>query len=63
IVQVNDLFTFRQFLKKSTDDPTDYVKDLGKATEATEVREDFISNLSCISQLKGFSDPIYAEAY
>jgi coatomer subunit beta len=27
------------------------------------VQEDFISNLSRISQLTGFSDPIYAEAY
>jgi hypothetical protein len=27
------------------------------------VQEDFISNLSRISQLTDFSDPIYAEAY
>ncbi|KAG0695805.1 coatomer beta C-terminal region-domain-containing protein [Suillus ampliporus] len=53
----------RQFLKKSADDPIDYIKDLGKATGAAEVREDFISNLSHISQLTGFLDPIYAEAY
>ncbi|KAH7920369.1 coatomer protein [Leucogyrophana mollusca] len=62
-VQVDDLLTFRQFSKKSADDPIDYVEDLGKATGAGEVREDFISNLSRISQLTGFSDPIYAEAY
>lgn len=63
VVQVDDLLTFRQFSKKSADDPIDYVEDLGKATGAAEVREDFISNLSRISQLTGFSDPIYAEAY
>lgn len=83
------------FRKKSADDPIDvglchrliirhsffsqYVEDLGKATGAAEVREDFISNLSRISQLTGiscsaavissfgallgFSDHIYAEAY
>ncbi|KAH7909064.1 coatomer beta subunit appendage platform-domain-containing protein, partial [Hygrophoropsis aurantiaca] len=63
VVQVDDLLSFRQFSKKSADDPIDYIEDLGKATGASEVREDFISNLSRISQLTGFSDPIYAEAY
>ncbi|KAL4064123.1 adaptin N terminal region-domain-containing protein [Scleroderma yunnanense] len=63
IVQVDDLLTFRQFSKKSADDAVDYAEDLGKATGAGEVHEDFISNLSRISQLTGFSDPIYAEAY
>ncbi|KAI5991742.1 adaptin N terminal region-domain-containing protein [Pisolithus orientalis] len=63
VVQVDDLLTFRQFSKKSVDDAVDYVEDLGKATGAGEVREDFISNLSRISQLTGFSDPVYAEAY
>ncbi|KAG0706699.1 armadillo-type protein [Suillus ampliporus] len=63
VVQVDNLLTFRQFSKKSADDPIDYFEDLGKATGAAEVREDFISNLSRISQLTGFSDPIYAEAY
>ncbi|EGN93580.1 hypothetical protein SERLA73DRAFT_97514 [Serpula lacrymans var. lacrymans S7.3] len=62
-VQVDDLLTFRQFSRKSADDPIDYDEDLGRATGAGEVREDFISNLSRISQLTGFSDPIYAEAY
>ncbi|KAG0699568.1 coatomer beta C-terminal region-domain-containing protein [Suillus ampliporus] len=52
-----------EFSKKSADDPIDYVEDLGKATGAAEVQEDFISNLSRISQLTGFLDPIYAEAY
>ena len=36
---------------------------MNRATGAGEVTEDFISNLSRISQLTGFSDPIYAEAY
>ncbi|KAG0702556.1 coatomer beta C-terminal region-domain-containing protein [Suillus ampliporus] len=63
VVQVDNLLTFRQFSKKSADEPIDYVEDLGKTTGAAEVREDFISNLSRISQLTGFSDPIYAEAY
>ncbi|KIJ10292.1 hypothetical protein PAXINDRAFT_164290 [Paxillus involutus ATCC 200175] len=63
IVQVDDLLNFRQFSKKSADDPINYADDLGKATGAGEVHEDFISNLSKISQLTGFSDPIYAEAY
>ncbi|EIW87463.1 coatomer protein [Coniophora puteana RWD-64-598 SS2] len=62
-VQVDDLLSFRQFTKKGADDPIDYIEDLGKATGAGEVKEDFISNLSRISQLTGFSDPIYAEAY
>ncbi|KAH7920459.1 hypothetical protein BV22DRAFT_1133046 [Leucogyrophana mollusca] len=61
--QVDDLLTFRRFSKKLADDPTDYVEDLGEATGTGEVCEDFISNLSRISQLAGFSDPIYAEAY
>lgn len=72
VVQVDDLLSFRQFSKKSADDPIDvsllsyawfsvtyvllqYVEDLGKATGAAEVREDFISNLSRISQLTGRS--------
>ncbi|KAF9235057.1 adaptin N terminal region-domain-containing protein [Melanogaster broomeanus] len=63
VVQVDDLLNFRQFSKKSSDDPINYADDLGKATGAGEMQEDFISNLSRISQLTGFSDPIYAEAY
>ncbi|KAI9566320.1 adaptin N terminal region-domain-containing protein [Boletus coccyginus] len=63
IVQVDDLLNFRQFSKKSADDAINYADDLGKATGAAEVHEDFFSNLSRISQLTGFSDPIYAEAY
>ncbi|EIN14354.1 coatomer beta subunit [Punctularia strigosozonata HHB-11173 SS5] len=63
IIQVDDLLSFRQFSKKAADDVIDYEEDLGRATGATEIREDFISNLSRITQLTGFSDPIYAEAY
>ncbi|OCH95747.1 coatomer protein [Obba rivulosa] len=63
IVQVDDLLTFRQFSKKSVDDVFDDAEDVGRATGAGEIHEDFISNLSRISQLTGFSDPIYAEAY
>ncbi|KAF9654103.1 coatomer protein [Thelephora ganbajun] len=63
VIQVDDLLTFRQFSKKAADDIIDELEDVSKATGAGEVREDFISNLSRISQLTGFSDPIYAEAY
>ncbi|KAJ3850057.1 adaptin N terminal region-domain-containing protein [Lentinula lateritia] len=62
-VQVDDLLSFRQFTKKGVDQELDYDEDLGRATGATDVREDFISNLSRISQLTGFSDPIYVETY
>ncbi|KAI0652316.1 coatomer protein [Trametes meyenii] len=63
IVQVDDLLSFRQFSKKAADDVIDDSEDVNRATGAGEVTEDFISNLSRISQLTGFSDPIYAEAY
>ncbi|KAI5981070.1 coatomer protein [Pisolithus albus] len=63
VIQVDDLLTFRQLSKKSVDEAVDYLEDLGKATGIGEVVEDFISNLSRISQLTGISDPIYAEAY
>ncbi|KIJ94364.1 hypothetical protein K443DRAFT_683820 [Laccaria amethystina LaAM-08-1] len=62
-VQVDDLLAFRQFSKKTADDAIDYDEDVGRATGSGEVQEDFMSNLSRISQLTGFSDPIYAEAY
>ncbi|RXW23073.1 hypothetical protein EST38_g2770 [Candolleomyces aberdarensis] len=62
VVQVDDLLSFRQFSKKTADDAIDYDEDVSKATGASEVHEDFMSNLSRISQLTGFSDPIYAEA-
>jgi coatomer subunit beta len=63
IIQVDDLLSFRQFSKKTADEAIDYDEDVGRATGSGEVKEDFISNLSRISQLTGFSDPIYAEAY
>ncbi|KAH8111863.1 coatomer protein [Phellopilus nigrolimitatus] len=63
VVQVDDLLTFRQFSKKAADDVIDYDEDVGRATGAGEVQEDFISSLSRISQLTGFSDAVYAEAY
>ncbi|KAI0639848.1 coatomer protein [Trametes polyzona] len=63
IVQVDDLLSFRQFSKKAADDVIDDSEDVNRATGAGEVTEDFLSNLSRISQLTGFSDPIYAEAY
>ncbi|KAL0064237.1 coatomer subunit beta [Marasmius tenuissimus] len=61
-VQVDDLLSFRQFSKKA-EDAIDYDEDVGKATGAGEVQEDFMSNLSRITQLTGFSDPIYVEAF
>ncbi|KAF6753335.1 coatomer beta subunit, partial [Ephemerocybe angulata] len=61
-IQVDDLLSFRQFSKKTADDAIDYDEDVSKATGSGEVQEDFMSNLSRISQLTGFSDPIYAEA-
>ncbi|KAL5533600.1 hypothetical protein ACEPAG_60 [Sanghuangporus baumii] len=63
IVQVDDLLTFRQFSKKTAEEVLDYDEDVGRATGATEIQEDFISSLSRISQLTGFSDAVYAEAY
>ncbi|KAI6012010.1 coatomer beta C-terminal region-domain-containing protein [Pisolithus microcarpus] len=63
VIQVDDFLTFCQLLKKSVDEAVDYLEDLGKATGIGEVFEDFISNLSRISQLTGISDPIYVEAY
>ncbi|KAK0467332.1 coatomer protein [Desarmillaria tabescens] len=63
VVQVDDLLTFRQFSKKTNDDTIDDDEDVGRATGSGEIQEDFISNLSRIAQLTGFSDPIYAEAY
>ncbi|KIM38155.1 hypothetical protein M413DRAFT_447920 [Hebeloma cylindrosporum] len=62
-IQVDDLLSFRQFSKKTADDAIDYDEDVGRATGSGEIQEDFMSNLSRISQLTGFSDPIYAEAY
>ncbi|KAF8635297.1 hypothetical protein AX15_000475 [Amanita polypyramis BW_CC] len=63
VIQVDDLLNFRQLSKRAIDDMIDYDADVGRATGAGETPEDFMSNLSRISQLTGFSDPIYAEAY
>ncbi|KAI6100404.1 coatomer beta subunit appendage platform-domain-containing protein [Pisolithus croceorrhizus] len=57
VIQVDDLLVFRQFSKKSLDETVDYLEDLGKATGAGEALEDFISNLSRISQLTGKLNP------
>ncbi|KAK7686605.1 hypothetical protein QCA50_010205 [Cerrena zonata] len=62
-IQVDDVLSFRQFSKKAAEDLVDDIEDVGRAVGAGELHEDFISNLSRISQLTGFSDPIYAEAY
>ncbi|KAF8890105.1 coatomer protein [Infundibulicybe gibba] len=53
----------RQFSKKTADEGIDYDEDVGRATGSGEIQEDFMSNLSRITQLTGFSDPIYAEAF
>ncbi|KAJ3768462.1 coatomer protein, partial [Lentinula raphanica] len=53
-----------QFSKKAVEqDLDDYDEDLGRATGAADIREDFISNLSRTSQLTGFSDPIYVKMH
>ncbi|KAG5644963.1 hypothetical protein DXG03_007333 [Asterophora parasitica] len=51
VIQVDDLLSFRQFSKKTADDAIDYDEDLGRATGSSEQKEDFISNLSRITQL------------
>ncbi|KIY64902.1 coatomer protein [Cylindrobasidium torrendii FP15055 ss-10] len=63
VVQVDDLLSFRQFKKAGADDEFDDSDDIAQATGASEIQEDFISSLSRIVQLTGFSDPIYAEAH
>ncbi|OCF62183.1 coatomer beta subunit [Kwoniella mangroviensis CBS 10435] len=60
-VQADDLISFRQLSKKSTLGDVDDFDDLVAATGAAEVQDDFVSKLSRISQLTGFSDPVYAE--
>ncbi|TXT13330.1 hypothetical protein VHUM_00697 [Vanrija humicola] len=62
-VQVDDVISFRQLSKKSAgDDADDYESDVVRATGAAVVKDDFVSKLSRIVQLTGFSDPVYAEA-
>jgi coatomer subunit beta len=63
-VQVDDVFSIRQLLKKSAGDGTDEMElDLEKATGGDTSIEDLSSKLSRVVQLTGFSDPVYAEAY
>ncbi|MBW0466648.1 hypothetical protein O181_006363 [Austropuccinia psidii MF-1] len=62
-IQVDDLITFRQFSKRSGGDTEEYDADLTKATGTLDSKDDFLSKLSRVVQLTGFSDPVYAEAY
>jgi len=62
-VQPDDLITFRQFTKKNDGYVDDYEADLTQATGNLDTANDFLSKLSRIVQLTGFSDPVYAEAY
>merc|ERR1712093_725172 len=63
IVQADDLVSFRQFAKKTGGDVDEYESALTKATGSAEADESFLSKLSRVVQLTGFSDPVYAEAY
>ncbi|KAG9093773.1 coatomer subunit beta, partial [Ceratobasidium sp. UAMH 11750] len=63
-VQADDLITFRQFAKKTTNEGIDdYELEVSRATGAADVGGSVLSNLSRVVQLTGFSDPVYAEAY
>ncbi|KAI8461380.1 coatomer beta subunit [Phakopsora pachyrhizi] len=62
-IQVDDLISFRQFTRKTDGETDEYEADLTRATGALESKDDFISKLSRVVQLTGFSDPVYAEAY
>lgn len=62
-VQVDDLISFKQFNKRNGVEGDEYETDLTKATGTMEAKEDFLSKLSRVVQLTGFSDPVYAEAY
>ncbi|KAL1408249.1 coatomer subunit beta [Vanrija albida] len=62
-VQVDDVISFRQLSKKAAGgDADDFESDVVRATGAAETKDDFVSKLSRIVQLTGFSDPVYAEA-
>ncbi|KAL7425059.1 coatomer subunit beta [Cryptotrichosporon argae] len=62
-VQADDLIGFRQLAKKTAaGDADDFESDVVRATGANEIKDDFVSKLSRIVQLTGFSDPVYAEA-
>ncbi|KAG0152330.1 hypothetical protein CROQUDRAFT_649710 [Cronartium quercuum f. sp. fusiforme G11] len=62
-IQADDLISFKQFNKRAGTDGDEYEADLTKATGSLEAKEDFLSKLSRVVQLTGFSDPVYAEAY
>nr|ASF90239.1 hypothetical protein SPAR06783 [Bartheletia paradoxa] len=63
-VQADDVISFRQFSKKkSAGDADEYELDLTRATGAGDSKDDFLSKLSRVVQLTGFSDTVYAEAY
>ncbi|CED82250.1 coatomer protein [Phaffia rhodozyma] len=62
-IQVDDSISFRQFSKKATGGDADELEtDLIRATGAADIKDDFISKLSKVIQLTGFSDPVYSEA-
>ncbi|KAJ3120133.1 coatomer subunit beta [Nowakowskiella sp. JEL0407] len=64
-VQADDVITFRHLKSKRAmgGDGDDYEMDLTRATGVNERGDDYISKLSRVVQLTGFSDPVYAEAY
>ncbi|KAJ3108429.1 coatomer subunit beta [Phlyctochytrium planicorne] len=64
-VQADDLLVFRQLKSKKggADLVDEYEMDINKATGQNEKGDDFVSKLSKVVQLTGFSDPVYAEAY
>ncbi|KAI9638983.1 ER to Golgi transport-related protein [Dioszegia hungarica] len=60
-IQADDLISFRQLSKKAVADVDDLDLDVGRATGAAEVNDDFVSKLSRIVQLTGYSDAVYCE--
>ncbi|KAJ3143811.1 coatomer subunit beta [Irineochytrium annulatum] len=64
-VHADDLIVFRQLKSKrgGGDIVDEYDLDLTRATGQSDKADDFISKLSKVVQLTGFSDPVYAEAY
>lgn len=61
-VQADDLIKFSQLSTKRDNQDDDFEADVVRATGADEIKDDFVSKLSRIVQLTGFSDPVYAEA-
>ncbi|KZS93333.1 coatomer protein [Sistotremastrum niveocremeum HHB9708] len=62
-IQVDDLISFRQLVKKGSLQVDEFEQDVNRATGSGTVQESVTSNLKKIHQLTGFTDPIYAEAY